>query len=177
MARPLNTRYFEVPLPKNLPPNLEWMRQYHSNSEQLFSYLTDKGAGSTAYHSALRCLTDLRTYLLTAEKQYSPEAAIAWFEEKDTRDKGTRVTLDRLSDLFQFGTVQPVHAFPAEIPYRNELCAFWKTILDKYISSLSQKKNWKEAIRSHVARFLHRIQHQGIISPEEITFEVLDNMK
>lgn len=174
MARPKDVRFFEVPLPENLPPNLEWLRLYHEHSAQLSQYLTDRGAKSTAYHAAIRYLTEFRHHLVESGSEYTPEAAISWFEKSGFHDKGTKVTIFRLSDLYQYGSVQPPNAFPVAIPYRNELHEPWKTILDGYISSLSNKDCWNEAIRSHLARFLYRIQTKGVQNPEEITFELLE---
>ncbi len=174
MARPTDVRFFEIPLPENLPPNLEWMRFYHEHSAQLSQYLVERGAKSTAYHAAIRCVTELRHHLVEAGSEYTPEAAISWFEGSGFHAKGTKVTLFRFSDLYQYGSVQPPNAFPVTMPYRGELHESWKAILDGYITSLSNKECWNEAIRSHLARFLYRIQTKGVKNPEGITFELLE---
>ena len=137
MARPTDVRFFEVPLPENLPPNLEWMRLYQENSAQLSQYLTEHGAKSTAYHAAIRCLSELRHHLVESGSEYTPDAAVTWFNNSGFHDKGTKVTLFRFADLYQYGSVQPPNAFPMALPYRNELHEPWKTILDGYITSLS----------------------------------------
>ncbi len=174
MARPTDLHFFEVPLPDNLPPNLEWMRLYHEHSAQLSHYLTERGAKSTAYHAAIRCITELRLYLVKTGIEYTPEAAISWFEDSGFHDKATKVTVFRLSDLYQYGTVQPLNAFPVALPYRNELHETWSTILDGYISSLPGESGWNDEIEMYLARFLYRIQTKGVQSPNEITFEVLE---
>lgn len=174
MARPTDVHFFEVPLPEKLPPNLEWMRSYHEHSAQLCQYLTEHGAKSTAYHAAIRCVTELRQHLVESKNMYSPEAAIEWFDKSGFHDKGTKVTLFRLSDLYQYGSVQPSNAFPVALPYQNKLHEIWNTILDDYISSLSTKECWNEMTRSHLARFLYRIQIRGVQKPDEITFELLE---
>ena len=106
MARPKDVHFFEVSLPENLPPNLVWMRLYHEHSAQLSQYLTERGAKSTTYHAAIRCLTELRNHLVESGNEYTKEAAISWFENSGYHDKGTKVTLFRLSDLYQYGSVQ-----------------------------------------------------------------------
>lgn len=174
MARPTDVRFFEVPLPENLPPNLEWMRLYQENSAQLSQYLTEHGAKSTAYHAAIRCLSELRHHLVESGSEYTPDAAVIWFNNSGFHDKGTKVTLFRFADLYQYGSVQPPNAFPMALPYRNELHEPWKTILDGYITSLSNRECWNEAIRSHLARFLYRIQTKGVQEPSEITYELLE---
>ena len=52
MARPVGIRFYEIPLPTDLPSNLQWMHLYHQNSEKLVCYLVEHGAGSTARHVA-----------------------------------------------------------------------------------------------------------------------------
>ncbi len=134
MARPTDVRFFEVPLPENLPPNLEWMRLYQENSAQLSQYLTEHGAKSTAYHAAIRCLSELRHHLVESGSEYTPDAAVTWFNNSGFHDKGTKVTLFRFADLYQYGSVQPPNAFPMALPYRNELHEPWKTTYDPSFS-------------------------------------------
>lgn len=174
MARPLDIRFFEVPLPKDLPPDLEWMRLYHSNSDKLIKYLTDRRAGSTAYHVAIRTLTLLRNHLINSGISYSSENAASWFDINNYQIKGTRVTLHRLFDLYQYGSIQPIHAFPTAIPYYNGLSALWKQYLDDFLSSLSNKDSTCQQTRRCIARFLYRMQEQGIQNPSQLNIEALE---
>ena len=64
MARPRDTIFYEIPLPQTPPEKEKWLPDYHKYSEMLIRYLVDRGAQSTAYHTAIRCLTVLREYLI-----------------------------------------------------------------------------------------------------------------
>ncbi|MBR3429453.1 MAG: tyrosine-type recombinase/integrase [Clostridia bacterium] len=170
MARPVGIRFYEIPLPTNLPPNLQWMHLYHQNCEQLACYLVEHGAGSTARNVALHCLQNLRDFLVTANHGYSSETALRWFEQSDFKNKGALVTLHRLSDLYQYGTVQPIHAFPVALPYCQGLFEVWKNILDDYLSTLLLKPSAITQIRRCISRFFYRMQERGVKCPSEISF-------
>ena len=174
MARPLGIRFFEVPLPEDLPPNLEWLRLYHHNSKALIGYLSQQGAGSTAYHATLRCLAQLRQYLIESKTEYSSSAALEWLEKDDFSDKGTMVTLQRLSDLYQYGYIQPIHAFPIARPYYNELDNPWREHLDSFLSSLPIKESSFQQKKCSLARFLYRMQEKGIQNVDQISFALLE---
>ena len=64
MARPRNTLFYETPLPDFLPPEKEWLRDYHKNSRKVLEYIVRNGAKSTAYHGAIKALTLFREHLL-----------------------------------------------------------------------------------------------------------------
>ena len=174
MARPVGIRFYEIPLPTDLPPNLQWMHLYHQNSEKLVCYLVEHGAGSTARHVALRCLLNLKDFLVSSNHEYSPDAALRWFDQSDFKNKGALVTLHRLSDLYQYGTVQPIHAFPVALPYYQGLLEVWKTILDDYLATLPLKQSAISQIRRCISRFFYRTQERGIQRPSEISFVHLE---
>ena len=67
MARPRDIRFYEEPL-EDLPDNQLWLIEYHENSRKLVEYLSENGAGCTAYHTAIRCVTLLREYLIGIEE-------------------------------------------------------------------------------------------------------------
>ena len=104
MARPRNTLFFETPLPQPLPESMRWLQEYDQASKKLIDYLVEHGAGSTAYHVAVRCLTDLRDYLVENELSFSLQDANKWlYEILDTFPKGYPITIRRLTDLLSFG--------------------------------------------------------------------------
>ena len=89
MARPRNTLFFETPLPQPLPESMRWLQEYDQASKKLIDYLVEHGAGSTAYHVAVRCLTDLRDYLVENELSFSLQDANKWlYEILDSFPKG-----------------------------------------------------------------------------------------
>ena len=174
MARPMEIRFFEVPLPKDLSPDLEWLRSYHHNSEQLIKYLIDHGAGNTAYYAAIKSLTLLKDHLIKTKEAYSVENAASWFAAADTQEKGTVVTLHRLSDLYQYGSVQPLHAFPSAFPYYNGLSTLWQEHLDAFLATLSKKESSIIVTQRCISRFLYRMQEKGIHNPQQLNFSVLE---
>ena len=75
MARPRNTLFYETPLPDFLPPEKEWLRDYHKNSRKVLEYIVRNGAKSTAYHGAIKALTLFREHLLQNGGSFSPADA------------------------------------------------------------------------------------------------------
>lgn len=174
MARPRNICFFEVPL-ETLPEDQPWLIEYHEKSRTLVKYLTDNGAGSTAYHGAIRCLTLLREYLLRKGNPYTGANAIQWYMETGPYPAGYLVTLTRFEDLFFYGEIQPINAFPRAIPYSQNLTEPWKSILNEFLETLS---NYTESsmtqIKNIVSRFLNWVQRRGICVPSDISFSVLE---
>lgn len=80
MARPRDIRFYEEPLGV-LPENQQWLIEYHDNSRKLVEYLTENGAGCNAYHSAIRCVTLLREYLIGTGEAYASERALKWYAQ------------------------------------------------------------------------------------------------
>ena len=66
MAKQRNPIFYEVPLPDQLPPEKEWLRDYHRNSRTVVEYLISNGALSTACYGAVRVLTQFREDLLSS---------------------------------------------------------------------------------------------------------------
>ena len=173
MARPRNIRFYEVAL-GNLPENQQWLIEYHEKSRTLVEYLTENGAGSTAYHAAIRCLTLLRDYLIGKEDRYTHKKALEWFSETGPYPKGFLANLYRLEDLYSCGEVQPENAFPRALPYSQNLKEPWNGILSGFLGTLDHTEASLVQIRNYASRFLYRIQEKGIRSPSEITFEILE---
>lgn len=174
MARPKDTHFYDIPLPETLQERAKWLVEYHKYSKMLISYLIDQGAGSTTYHTAIRCLTELRTYLLDRGIPYSSENAEKWLEFGGPYPKGYQVTLFRMSDFFNYGEIRPINAFPRAAPYADNLHPPWSDILTGYMSTLTISVKYKGQVRNCVARFLYKIQKEGISTPSEITYELLE---
>ena len=121
MARPRNKLFYENPLPETLPPEKEWLHDYHRNSQMLVEYLVANGVLSTAYHSTIRCLTQFREYLLDKGLGFSSENIKRWCAENKPLFAGYEITLYRLLDFYQHGCVQPINAYPHSIQYCTEL--------------------------------------------------------
>ncbi|SFV00436.1 hypothetical protein SAMN02910342_02883, partial [Butyrivibrio sp. INlla21] len=49
MARPRDTRFYEIPLPDEIPKSQKWLISYHENCRRLVGYMEQQGAGQTAY--------------------------------------------------------------------------------------------------------------------------------
>lgn len=175
MGRPRNICFFEVPLPQTLPEEICWLPAFHENSRRLIAYLVERGAESTAYHAAISCLTELRLYLIKEGFQYSYESSARWLKETGPHPKGFKATLLRLSDLYAYGEIQPVNSFPAALPYRKNLKKPWDELLSGFLATLDLSHSAVEQIKNCSARFLYRIQEQGITCPSEISFELLES--
>lgn len=176
MARPRNKLFYETPLPDYLPPEKEWLRDYHRNSRNVVEYIARNGAKSTAYHAAIRALTLFREYLLQNRICFSPVAATQWCAGNAPLVKGYEITLSRLLDFYQYGSVQPIHAFPYAIQYCTQLSGYWLGLLNDFSLSLQDKagdKNYQAFITNAAARFLYGIQISGIHDISQVTFSVL----
>ena len=176
MARPKNKLFYETPLPDFLPPEKEWLREYHSNSRKVVEYIVRNGAKSTAYHGAIRVLTLFREHLLQNEICFSPADAAQWCAEHAPLTKGYEITLSRLLDFYKYGSVQPIHAFPYVIQYCAQLNGYWLRLLEDFSLSLANIRNKKYHgfIRNAAARFLYGLQISGISDISQITFSVLE---
>ena len=176
MARPRNKLFYETPLPVSLSPEKEWLREYHRNSQKVVEYIVEKGAKSTAYHGAIRVLTKFREHLIQSETRFSSLAIEQWCSENPLLVKGYEVTLYRLLDIYQHGSVQPIHAFPYAVPYCAHLSRYWLGLLEDFSSSLQEKfeKKYQDSVRNAAARFLYGIQSSGINDISQVTFSVLE---
>lgn len=175
MARPKKELFFEVDLPHVLPETEEWLYTFYYNSKMVVEYMLENGAQTTAYHTAINCLSGLRTYLLRSDLPYSPENAIHWFNDTGPYPKGYRAVLFRLEDLYLYGIIQPVNAFPQALSYEKKLVEPWKRILTEFRETLALSVRSEIQVKNCISRFLYRIQESGITSASQITFEVLEN--
>ena len=177
MARPRNKLFYETPLPDFLPPEKEWLRDYHRNSRNVVEYIVRNGAKSNAYHVAIRTLTLFREHLLQNEICFSPVVATQWCAGNALPGKGCEITFSRLLDFYQYGSVQPIHAFPYSMQYCTRLSEYWLQLLNDFSLSLQDEAgdNKNQAfIRKAAARFLYGMQISGIHDISQITFSVLE---
>ena len=158
MARPRNTLFYETPLPDFLPPEKEWLRDYHKNSRKVLEYIVRNGAKSTAYHGAIKALTLFREHLLQNGGCFSPADASRWCTENAPLTKGYEITIKRLLDFYQYGSVQPIHAFPYVIQYCAHLNVYWLGLLEdvSWINEIGEPRDSCMACRSWVSLIFHR---------------------
>ena len=144
MARPRDIRFYEEPL-GDLPETQLWLIEYHENSRKLVEYLSKNGAGCTAYHTAIRCVTLLREYLIGIEEAYTAESALQWHAKTGPHPKGFLADLYRLADLSSYGEVRPENAFPRALPYSQKLSEPWDGILNGFLGTLNTLlfENWR----------------------------------
>ena len=121
MARSKTIRFYDIPLPLDLPEAQNWLHDYHHHSKVLADYMKAHGAGSSVCHSMNSCLTELRDYLLEKGIQYSPENAMYWCNENKARTRSYLITLFRLSDIFCNGSVQPANGLHRVFLILNKL--------------------------------------------------------
>ena len=174
MARPRETIFYEIPLPQTLPEKEKWLPDYHKYSEMLMCYLVKRGAQSSVYHTAIRCLTELREYLIDTGNFYSDETAARWYENTSPHPKGYKSTLLRLADLFESGNIRPLNAFPKLLPYARILNEPWKEILSGFVESLEMSERSVLSVRNCIAKFLYWLQSRDVSDPTDITYEILE---
>lgn len=173
MARPKDIHFYEEPL-EALPEEQQWLIEYHNNSRELVKYITANGAGSTAYHSTIRCLTLFRKYLLRESKEYSEENALQWYKEEGPHPKEFLATLNRLADFFSYGEIQPINSFPRVLPYSQKLEEPWSGILSGFLEEADIPERSYDRIRIYASRFLYKLQQSGISIPSDISFGILE---
>lgn len=173
MARLRKTLFYETPKPLSLPSGQEWLKSYDRNCQKVVDYLVLNGVGNTIYYSTVNCLEKLRNFLLQNNTCYSIQKAEQWFNTTGPHPKGYRSALSRLQDIFDYGEVQPVNAFPVSFPYYSSLQGIWKEEMDAYLATLGSREASFIQVRNCVARFLYRIQTCGIIHPSELSFNTL----
>lgn len=117
MARPRKNLFYESP--KGIQPlsGQEWLETYDSNCQKVVDYLVLNGVGNTIYYSTVNCLEKLRIFLLQNNTPYSFRQANQWFETTEPHPKGYQTALSRLQDIFEYGKIQPINAFPVSLPY------------------------------------------------------------
>lgn len=64
MTRPRNKIFYEHAPLESIPPSQKWLPAYETSSRKVIDYLSENHAGSTMYHGAIRCLTELKDYLV-----------------------------------------------------------------------------------------------------------------
>ena len=65
MARSKTIRFYDIPLPLDLPEAQNWLHDYHHHSKVLADYMKAHGAGSSVCHSIYRPDVFLQTFLLS----------------------------------------------------------------------------------------------------------------
>ena len=173
MARPRDIRFYEVALGP-LPENKQWLYEYHDKSRMLVAYLTENGAGRAACHTAIKCLTLLREYLLEKGYAYTNESALEWYTETGPHPKGFQADLYRLADLYSYGAIQPESTFPKALPYSQNLKELWLSLLAGFLETQKLAEKTISQIRNCISRFLYRIQQKEIYDPSDISFELLE---
>lgn len=173
MARPKDVRFYEEPL-GTLQESQKWLIEYHEKSRKLVEYLTENGAGCTAYHAAIRCLTLLREYLIGIEEAYTAEIALQWYANTGPHPKGFLAVIYRLADLFSYGKIQPINSFPMALPYGQKLEEPWRGILSGFLEATDPSEKSYYQKRVCASRFLYKIQQNGIGVPSDISFEMLE---
>lgn len=173
MARPRKNLFYESP--KRIQPlsGQEWLETYDSNCQKVVDYLVLNGVGNTIYYSTVNCLEKLRIFLLQNNTPYSFREANQWFETTGPHPKGYQTALSRLQDIFEYGKIQPINAFPVSLPYYSCLQGLWKEEIDAYLATLDHCGSSLTQIRNCVSRFLYRIQASGIRHPSELSFDLL----
>ena len=58
MARSKTIRFYDIPLPLDLPEAQNWLHDYHHHCKVLADYMKAHGAGSSVCHSMNSCLTE-----------------------------------------------------------------------------------------------------------------------
>lgn len=174
MTRSKRNVFFEEPLAPILTEKEQWLADYHINSEKLAAYMLERGAKKTAYSTTVRCLNRLRNYLLQNGIPYSGENAIQWLDTIQKYPDGYRISILRLSDLYLYGEVQPVNAFPHALPYEQNLNAKWKSILYEFMDASSVSDKCEGFVKRTISRFLYGIQKMGIENPSDITYDLLE---
>lgn len=176
MAKQKKPLFYEVPLPDQLPPEKEWLRDYHRNSCTVVEYLISNGALSTAYYGAVKVLTQFREDLLCSGQNFSFTAVEQWCRDNAPFIKGHKITMERLRDIYLYGKVSPLNSFPHFLPYSTGLEAYWKCLLDDFEASLDDglTENYRKSVVNAAARFLYGIQSMGISHFSQITYEVLE---
>ena len=173
MARPRKKLFYEDTMLGNIPGQ-EWLVAFDSNSHQVVEYLVGKGVGNTIYYSTIKCLEKLRNYLLQKGMRYSAQKARQWYENGGPYPKGYQTALYRLQDIYDYGVIQPVNAFPVAFPYYQSLIGLWKQELDDYLDTLDNKTATLTQVRNCISRFLYCIQEQGITHPSELSFDLIE---
>ena len=175
MARPREKCFFEETLPNPLPEAQQWLAEYYENSKKLIDYLHTNGAGNTAHYTTINCLTLLKEHLVLKGEVYTPDRALQWFNELCPCPNGFEVALFRFADVYVFGDVQPLNSFPKVLPYSSCLEEPWSSILDSFLKSSDLSERSLKQVRNCISRFLYRIQQEGVKTPSDITFELIEN--
>ena len=173
MARPKIIRFYEQQLQSTLPENQLWLVDYHKNSKILVEYMT-KMAKSTACNSTIICLTLLREYLLSKNQIYNLDTSLNWYDSTGPYPKGYRITLLRLSDIYDFGEIKPLHWYRLS-SYNQNLTSPWNVILSKFLNNYnhySEKYVFGE-LRCSISRFFIYIQNK-VTHPHNIDFKLIE---
>ena len=174
MSRPRKTLFYESTTLVDIPPGQEWLTAFDYNSHQVVDYLYKKCVGNTIYYSSINCLEKLRYYLLQQKLCYSAEESKRWYEKTGPYPKGYQTALYRLHDIYDYGMIQSVNAFPVVFPYYANLTDLWKKELDNYLGTLDHKDAHLTQIRNCISRFLYRIQLTGFKHPSEISYDFIE---
>ena len=117
-----------------------------------------------------------REHLLQNGFCFSPADVSRWCAENTPLTIGNEIAFKRLLDFYQYGSVQPIHAFPYVIQYCAHMCVYWLGLLKDFTLSLQDKgdKKYQDHISNAAARFRYGLQILNISDISQITFSVLE---
>ena len=174
MFRPKKILFYESARLVDIPPGQEWLKAFDYNSHQVVDYLVEKGVGNTIYYCTINCLEKFRNYLVQQKLCYSAEESKQWYKNTGPYPKGYHTTLCRLQNIYDYGMIQSVNAFPVNFPHYANLTGIWKKVLDDYLVTLDHKNSFITQIRNCISRFLYRIQDAGAKHPAELSYDSIE---
>ena len=168
--------FYEAPLPQPLPKDRSWLLDYHNYTKQLIDYLKAHGVSDSRFLSTIHCLSDLRDYLIQKGLSYSESNASDWYDSlKLKRTNGYLITLSRLSDLYRYGEIHPINAYPNSRPYAELLNNPWDYLLQDYLDTQNLHGKNRQRVKHQISRFLFWIQSKHIQKPSSITYMFLQS--
>ncbi len=170
MARPKRELFYM----QNSCTMAEWVKEYHNNSRIVMEYLLSNEIKTTAYYSSIKCLEQLKAYLLEKEEIYSHSKAIEWLSKLQPDQKPHYlITVKRLNEVYESGSVKKYGLHTLNFPAYSKLDNVWKTALDNYLETLCFNERTINQTRFVLARFFYKAQLKNIL-PYEIDYNFID---
>lgn len=168
MARPKREPFYTQTVSKDNLDNNGWIIEYNNNSRIVMEYLVNSDAKTTTYYASLRCLEELKDYLISTEKEYTYSEALEWYYSLTSKENYL-ITLQRLNEVFETGEIKKYCMYAFNFPMYKELKGEWKLLLDRFLDTLDYLPKTISKARFVLARFFYKAQ-QIKITPYDITY-------
>ena len=152
------------------------MDSYDTNVENVMTFLRSNQYSASVFNQHKNCYKAMRSFLQENNLEYSDQSVAEWLKMiqctlNQRQYASAKHCMAQLRDMYCHGCILPGHLGPQASAYAL-LLPEAKAEVDEFISS-RRNNLCSDACRIACSRFMLYLQHQGILSVRQLTYEML----